>query len=96
MQLTPGTKGSLCFDVAFGLEYLHFKGVLHGNLNVTNCLVATRFPMAKLADFNLYPGSGTGKPAPPREKWPHSARWLAPEVLAHGLYTKESDIWSMG
>lgn len=43
-------KFSLALDVIGGLAFLHSKGIIHGNLRTTNCLVDFKW-MVKIADW---------------------------------------------
>ncbi|PPQ89078.1 hypothetical protein CVT25_006450 [Psilocybe cyanescens] len=82
-------------DVASGLEYLHNKGVIHGDLRGENVLISAN-GVAHVAEF------GQSKFLEDFEQnamAPHSGplRWTAPEMLQEtGSLSTHSDIWSYG
>lgn len=81
-------------EIAKGMEYLHSKGVLHGDLKAANVLVSDRFHCI-ISDFGqselkseAYRISGTQPPH-------GTLRWQAPELMAgHGLLTNEMDVYA--
>lgn len=82
-------------EIAKGMEYLHEKGVLHGDLKASNVLVSDHRYRCVIADFGLsemkseaYRISGT----PP----PHGTlRWQSPEIMTGQMQlTPEVDIWA--
>lgn len=74
-------------DVCEGLQYLHSKKILHGNLKPKNILIQQK--IAKLTDYGLLNELNP-------EKIPTLLPYLAPEVLNGKSYEEKSDIWSMG
>lgn len=74
-------------DVCEGLQYLHSKKILHGNLKPKNILIKEK--VAKLSDYGLLSELNP-------EKIPTLLPYLAPEVLSGKKYEEKSDIWSMG
>ena len=50
--IPSGTKKSILLDVAVGLQYLHSKNVIHGDLTVKNVLL-TEEKKAKICDFGM-------------------------------------------
>ncbi|KAF8890966.1 hypothetical protein BD779DRAFT_1515523 [Infundibulicybe gibba] len=81
-------------EIAKGMEYLHSKGVLHGDLKAANILVDDKIRCV-ISDFGqsemkseAYRISGT----PP----PHGTlRWQAPELMAGmGQLTTEMDVYA--
>ncbi|KAE9107400.1 hypothetical protein PF007_g13054 [Phytophthora fragariae] len=78
----------LMYEAALGLDYLHNKGVVHGDLKLTNILVGAD-GQAKLSDFGLrairaISTAGAG--------W---SRCRAPEYL-EGAPTFASDVYALG
>lgn len=88
-------------EAALGLQYLHKKHVVHGDLKCNNMVVA-KDGTVKIIDFGLSfmlsPSSDNNANAEPIDTNELGAiRWKAPEVLAgetHGSYA--SDIYSFG
>ncbi|CAM9303278.1 unnamed protein product [Choristocarpus tenellus] len=89
---------SLALDIASGMEYLHSKGMIHGNLKSSNVLL-NGSTQAKVADFGMIRT---------REHLSSTARntrginssaplnWLAPEVLREEGVFFASDAYSFG
>ena len=50
--IPPHTKKSILLDVAVGLQYLHSKKVIHGDLTVKNVLL-TEEKKGKICDFGM-------------------------------------------
>ncbi|KAF8964650.1 ras guanine nucleotide exchange factor domain-containing protein [Flammula alnicola] len=85
----------LLTDAAFGLEYLHNRGIVHGDLRGANVLIS-QDGTARLSDFGLSKfledcrkGMTTSHSLNPR--------WFAPELLQQtGPLSTHSDVWSFG
>lgn len=102
IQYLKGTKEDpikLLYDVAKGIEYLHLKTVIHGDIKGTNILVhddghacLMDFGLAQIQDEQMMAlgqiNSNTGT----------SLRWSAPELLKPAsvktLKTEKSDVYS--
>uniref|UniRef100_A0A669D7J3 Guanylate cyclase n=1 Tax=Oreochromis niloticus TaxID=8128 RepID=A0A669D7J3_ORENI len=71
-------KSSLLMDLIKGMKYLHLRGLTHGRLKSTNCLVDGRFVL-KITDYGLpmiLKSQGISIPEDP-----HDMLWTAPELL---------------
>ncbi|KAL4095022.1 hypothetical protein PRIC1_008400 [Phytophthora ramorum] len=79
------------WEAAKGLQYLHERGVVHGDLKGNNILVCDG--TAKLADFGLSVFANTINPAGGAGAL-GAIRWKAPECLAGSGPTFASDIYS--
>jgi CTD kinase subunit alpha len=92
---SPANLKSLCHQMILGLEYLHFKGVLHRDMKGSNILINGKGEL-KLADFGL-------------ARFYHKHRrsdytnrvitlWYRPPELLLGAteYGPEVDMWSAG
>lgn len=98
IRTNPDTdRLKLLRDIAIGLNYLHARNVIHGDLKGINVLVedVKGSPCAIIADFGIAAVTrnlDSLRPATRAEM--HSPRWTAPELLEGGLPSKESDIYS--
>jgi len=84
------------YHVAKGMEYLHSKKIMHGDLAARNVLLSDSLN-AKIGDFGLskslyYDNARYKKTRRPYVPW----KWMAPEYLADGVLTLRSDVWSYG
>ncbi|KAF9650992.1 kinase-like protein [Thelephora ganbajun] len=86
---------SLLSGIADGLNYLHSRNIVHGDLKGPNILVddsgcprITDFGLAMVAQNQDSIRSAEGEHG-------HTARWTAPEILnEQGTYSKEADVFS--
>ncbi len=87
---TPDEVLALFRGVIAGVDALHQSRITHGALNPGNVLLGPTDDglVTKVADFGVV--------RPPSEMSLYAARYLAPEVLAGGPATDESDLWSLG
>ncbi|KAH9839257.1 kinase-like domain-containing protein [Rhodofomes roseus] len=102
---SPGAnRPELLVDIAQGLEYLHSRGVLHGDIKGANILIDERLH-ACLADFGLSAVTydpNTVNAISTSSSVNGSIRWMAPELLnpeeaglEHARPSAESDIYSL-
>lgn len=80
------------YEAALGLEYLHERGIVHGDLRCSNILIGSD-GQAKLANFGLSRSNGSGLTS---KVVVGSARWQAPEFGDGVLPSFESDVYSLG
>ncbi|KAG2103158.1 kinase-like domain-containing protein [Suillus cothurnatus] len=100
--LSSSEKVALLRDVARGLQYLHSKLIVHGDLSGNNVLVDTN-GKALLTDFGLSVLLSERSAQVLLAKPGGSARWMAPESLGLGneghespVFSTTSDIYSFG
>ncbi|KUF82827.1 hypothetical protein AM587_10011823 [Phytophthora nicotianae] len=77
-------------EAALGLEYLHERRIIYGDLRCSNILVGND-GMAKLSNFGL---SNSIKEVSSRTMG--AIRWQAPEVLKGEAPSQQSDVYSLG
>ncbi|XP_013886503.1 retinal guanylyl cyclase 2 [Austrofundulus limnaeus] len=71
-------KSSLLMDLIKGMKYLHLRGLTHGRLKSTNCLVDGRFVL-KITDYGLPMILQSQSVSLPDD--PQDLLWTAPELL---------------
>ncbi|KAG6816948.1 hypothetical protein H0H87_001463 [Tephrocybe sp. NHM501043] len=96
-QVVDADKICLLSGAAKGLQYLHSKGIIHGNVKCANILV-TQDREACICDFGMSKviEDVTEKSASATLTASGSARWLAPELI-EGIVsspTKDADTYS--
>jgi len=79
-------------ETALGLQYLHERGVIHGNLKCKN-IVVSGDGKAKVTDFAF---SSTTVPADGTPRVSHAWKWVAPECIEGSQPSFESDVYSLG
>ncbi|KAJ7442175.1 kinase-like domain-containing protein [Mycena galericulata] len=95
-----GKVDKLLFEIAQGLEYLHSRNIVHGDLRGGNILINDDWS-ACLADFGLS-GSSYATPSMRSSTRAGSLRWMAPELIDPGRFgykfarTAASDIYAFG
>ncbi|CAE6441223.1 unnamed protein product, partial [Rhizoctonia solani] len=100
LRTHPGAdRHQLCIDVASGLEYMHARNTVHGDVKALNVLVSPD-GIAMLSDFDfsvMSEASGLIFTATSNSR-SGSIRWVAPEMLAEDapIRTKESDVYALG
>ncbi|KAM9836766.1 retinal guanylyl cyclase 2-like [Aulostomus maculatus] len=82
MRLDWMFKSSLLMDLIKGMKYLHLRGLSHGRLKSTNCLVDGRFVL-KIADYGL-PMILHSQNLSLLED-PQELLWTAPELLRNPI-----------
>ncbi|KAJ8728476.1 hypothetical protein PYW07_006172 [Mythimna separata] len=89
----------LAREAAAALQYLGARGVVHRDVRAANCLVDVRRAL-KLADFGMARDTVAGADGAPeyacRRRGLFPVLWMAPESLAHGVFSAASDVWALG
>ncbi|KDN33197.1 hypothetical protein RSAG8_13714, partial [Rhizoctonia solani AG-8 WAC10335] len=96
----PGAdRYQLCVHVASGLEYMHSRSTLHGDLKAANVLVSSD-GIARLSDFDFSIMSEVSSLvfSESSNSRSGSLRWVAPELLLSEVpkRTKQSDVYALG
>nr|BBI47314.1 insulin-like peptide receptor 2 [Gnatocerus cornutus] len=94
-NLTTNELYRMAAEIADGMAYLSAKKYIHRDLAARNCMVAADRTV-KIGDFGMardvyetdYYKKDTAGLLP--------VRWMAPESLADGVFTSDSDVWSYG
>ncbi|KAI5054730.1 hypothetical protein GOP47_0029875 [Adiantum capillus-veneris] len=82
----------MALDIAYGMEYLHMKGVVHRDLKSEN-LVLGQDGCIKILDFGVSCfESDCNSDAHDLGTY----RWMAPEMLSQKPYTRKVDVYSFG
>jgi serine/threonine protein kinase len=86
-----------------GIEYLHRRGIVHGDIKAKNVLVGSNAGTLKLADFGSAKRINAQELGLQEEQVGDSCmmmngtpQWMAPEVVLQKEQGLESDIWSLG
>ena len=91
--LNPLYKIYLIYSICKGLNYVHSKGIVHGDLKCDNILLSAQkignFPIPKLADFGL----GQFRPNKVRGGTPG---FIAPEIFKGSGLNFKTDIFALG
>ena len=92
-------------DILSGLQYLHSKNVVHGDIKGLNLLLTSQGSV-KLADFGsarkLHTSCNADSPSSSRPLTPYqkrvgTANWMSPEAaVGHSELDTSADIWSLG
>ncbi|MEW6686633.1 MAG: sigma 54-interacting transcriptional regulator [Candidatus Edwardsbacteria bacterium] len=82
---------SLLTQILQGLEFIHFKGLVHGDIKPQNILVDSKM-VVKLTDF----GMTQRIEILPELKVGGTLHYIAPEVARGNYFDKRADLYSLG
>lgn len=74
------------------LNYMHFHGIIHGDIKPQNIIVQEDIHNAVLVDY----GFATARPHRDTSALGYTPGFVAPELMTHSPPTPESDIYSLG
>ncbi|XP_022820971.1 uncharacterized protein LOC111352613 [Spodoptera litura] len=98
-HVSAETLTRLAREAAEALQYLEVRGVVHRDVRAANCLVDKRRSL-KLADFGMARDTVAGADGASeyscRRRGLFPVLWMAPESLAHGVFSAASDVWAFG
>ncbi|CAD5210472.1 unnamed protein product [Bursaphelenchus okinawaensis] len=82
-----------CTDACRGMVYLSGRNVIHRDIAARNCLMGAKHEV-KISDFGLSVADRSEIKLDKLKSMP--IKWLAPETLKSGIFSKKSDVWSFG
>jgi|GEM_PF-642013 len=91
-KFTPETVCSIVDRVLDGLRYLHYHGVVHGDVKPANVIIQPEQRTAVLVDFGLASIRPTHQSRPDG----HTPIFASPEALNGVPLVPESDLYSLG
>jgi len=92
---------AIAYQILWGLNYLHYEGVLHRDIKPANVLVSS-LGHVKLADFGIISqmqpndDDANDNTMIMNHTVVGTTRYMSPERLRGKPYTKPSDVWSVG
>ncbi|CAG9856093.1 unnamed protein product [Phyllotreta striolata] len=94
-DLTSNEIYRMAVEIADGMAYLSARKFVHRDLAARNCMVAADRTV-KVGDFGMTRDIYTTDYYRKASKGLLPVRWMAPESLADGVFTTDSDVWSFG
>ncbi|KAJ9524291.1 hypothetical protein QJQ45_008507 [Haematococcus lacustris] len=108
-SMRTADRMKLCEQVCFAMRSLAAEGITHGDLAARNVLVHSTQPwIVKVTDFGLarlvhdsresatFLDTGMQQSLISTASQSVPVRWAAPEVLLHGAWSEQSDVWAFG
>lgn len=93
-DLTWEKRRLIALDIAKGMNFLHFKSIVHRDLKSCNLLV-DETGKVKVADFGLGKLVSSGGAGQMKSRV-GTMLWMAPEVIKGEPYGKPADVYSFG
>ncbi|KAJ9594149.1 hypothetical protein L9F63_014405 [Diploptera punctata] len=82
-------------QIADGMAYLEANKFVHRDLAARNCMISKNYTV-KIGDFGMTRDIYHSDYYRKGNKGLLPVRWMAPESLADGVFTNQSDVWSFG
>uniref|UniRef100_A0A7E4W4C9 Tyrosine-protein kinase n=1 Tax=Panagrellus redivivus TaxID=6233 RepID=A0A7E4W4C9_PANRE len=92
-ELTSDQLLGFCRDAARGMCYLASRQVIHRDIAARNCLLGKNNEL-KISDFGLSIADFSLVKVDKLKNMP--IKWLAPETLRKGEFSKKTDVWAYG
>eukprot|EP00051_Salpingoeca_urceolata_P007277 m.96263 g.96263 ORF g.96263 m.96263 type:complete len:2337 (-) comp15183_c0_seq1:284-7294(-) len=96
-NITTEAVETMSWQIADAMRFLEEHDIIHRDLAARNVLVSSKgYHCVKLADFGmsrLLHGSDAYRKLSDTVV---PVKWLSPESIQEGVYTKKSDVWSFG
>jgi serine/threonine protein kinase len=93
-KISNKLKARILYDASKGLEYLHFKNIIHGDFAARNLLINDKWRI-KISDFGLSRRIESGI-INKTESDIGPIRWMPVETIKHRIFTNKTDIYSFG
>lgn len=93
--LTCNEMYRMAAEIADGMAYLSAKKFVHRDLAARNCMVSADRTV-KIGDFGMTRDIYETDYYRKETRGLLPVRWMAPESLADGVFSAESDVWSYG
>lgn len=94
-SLTCSEMYRMAAEIADGMAYLSAKKFVHRDLAARNCMVSSDHTV-KIGDFGMTRDIYETDYYKKETRGLLPVRWMAPESLADGVFSVESDVWSYG
>ncbi|MCK4353306.1 tetratricopeptide repeat protein, partial [candidate division WOR-3 bacterium] len=83
---------SIIYQICEALRFIHFRGLIHGDVKPNNIMIENGSSIAKLMDFGLVEEINLSKAS----KLRGTLNYIAPELLAGEKVEKRADFFSLG
>ena len=95
-NLTWPTKYNIGMDIAYGLKYLHDRGIIHRDLKSLNVLLDNELN-AKICDFGLAKVKTQSQSTTTMGGGAGTILWMAPELFGmRAKNTEKTDVYALG
>jgi len=88
-------KNRFIYEISLGMYHLHREGIIHRDLAARNILLSKHLD-AKVGDFGMSRQTEAEDSAGVTQATVGPLKWMAPEAIAQGQYSKATDSFSFG